>query len=392
MKNLNPANAMNTNATNHRNGTTSTSQRLVLPSEIVDTEALENPTPEPTPATAAPKRKLNRRLALGAVALAVVVGTSAYYLKYVAPYESTDDAFIETDVTPIAPQVAGRVLHLLVEDNQVVHKGDVLVEIDPRDYQAKLDQARASLAAAQSQLAQANAQFAVDQAKVGEEKANVVAAEAEAKRAATDYHRYQSVGDFAISHSELDLAATAASSTAAQVDVARNKQLAAEAQTTLDQANVQVATAGVQRSEATVRQAELDLSYTKVIAPVAGVVTHRSVQTGAYVQTGQSLLALVPQQVWVVANFKETQLTHMKPGQPVSVKVDAYPQADFTGHVDSIQSGAGARFSLLPPENASGNYVKVVQRVPVKILLDTPANSQWVLGPGMSVEPEVRVQ
>ncbi len=195
----------------------------------------------------------------------------------------------------------------------------------------------------------------------------------------------------AISASQLDLAGTKARSAAAQVDAAQNKELAAEAQSALDKASIQTAAAEVQSSEAAVHQAELNLSYTQVKAPEAGYVTHRTVEAGAYVQTGQALLAIVPHQVWVVANFKETQLTDMRPGQPVEVRVDAYPQIKFTGHVDSIQRGSGASFSLLPPENASGNYVKVVQRVPVKIVLDKVSDPNIVLGPGMSVVPEVRV-
>jgi membrane fusion protein (multidrug efflux system) len=148
----------------------------------------------------------------------------------------------------------------------------------------------------------------------------------------------------------------------------------------------------VQQAEARLRQAELNLSYTQVTAPEAGYVTHRTVEQGAYVDVGQSLLAIVPKQVWVVANFKETQLKHMRAGQPATVQVDAYPQSKFTGHVDSIQAGSGAKFSLFPPENATGNYVKVAQRVPVKIVFDEDPNTQLALGPGMSVVPTVRVK
>ncbi len=338
------------------------------------------------------KRNRRRRLLMGVAAVAAGVAAAAYYFECVAPYETTDDAFIEAHVTPVAPQVAGRVAQVLVTDNQAVQPGEVLVQIDPSDYQAKLDQERASLAAAKSQLQQANAQFTVDQAKVAQEKANVVAAEAEAKQAEADNKRYQAVGSLAISASQLDLADTQSRSADAQVTAARNKELAAEAQAGLDQASIQTAAAEVQKNEADVRQAELNLSYTQVKAPEAGYVTHRTVETGAYIQTGQSLLAVVPQQVWVVANFKETQLAHMRAGQPVEVKVDAYPQATFHGHVDSIQAGTGPRFSLLPPENASGNYVKVVQRVPVKIVLDDAAQAGYLLGAGMSVEPAVKVK
>jgi membrane fusion protein (multidrug efflux system) len=328
----------------------------------------------------------------GIVALAAGLAVGAYYVKYVAPFESTDDAFIEAHVTSIAPQVSGRVVRLLVKDNQEVKAGDLLLEIDPSDYQANLDQARANLASARSRVGQANAQYAVDKAKVGQEKANIVATEAEAKRASADYKRYQAIGNWGVSDSQLDLAGTQAQSSQAQVEVSRNKALAAEAQVALDEANIQAANAEVQRNEAAVRRAELDLSRTRVTADEPGYVTRRTVEAGAYVQTGQSLLALVPKNVWVVANFKETQLSHMTSGQPVTVSVDAYPQLKFHGHVDSIQAGAGARFSLFPPENASGNYVKVVQRVPVKIVLDDTADSQRLLGPGMSVVPEVRVR
>lgn len=372
------------------NPPTTPSGRVIAEPDEIDHESSDEPHP---PKTVEPEKNNRRRYVLGGIlALAVSAAVGTYYIAEVAPYESTDDAFIEAHVTAVAPQVAGRVAKLLVDDNQEVKAGDVLVQIDPSDFQAKLDQERAGLAAAKGRLVQANAQLTVDQAKVEEEKANVIAAEAEAKRAAADSGRYQAVGRFGISESQLDLAATQAKSAAAEVTVAQNRELAAESQLGLTRANIQSAAAEVQRSEAAVRQAELDLSYTQVKAPEAGFVTHRSVESGAYVQTGQALLAVVPRDVWVVANFKETQLARMKAGQPVQVKVDAYPQVKFQGHVDSIQSGSGARFSLLPPENASGNYVKVVQRVPVKIVLDDAAASQYVLGPGMSVVPEVRTK
>jgi len=340
----------------------------------------------------APKKNNRRRhLILGTAALVAGLATAIYYYEFVAPFESTDDAFIEAHVTPIAPQVAGRVQQLLVKDNQEVKKGDVLLQIDPSDFQTALDQANANLTAAKSRFEQAHAQFTADQAKVAQEKANVVAAKANAAQAASDYKRYQAVGDQGISASQLDLAGTKASATEADVQAAQNKELAAEAQVSLDKAGIQTAAAEVEKNEASVRQAKLNLSYTQVKAPEDGYVTHRTVEAGSYVQVGQPLLAVVPENVWVVANFKETQLTQMRAGQPVTVKVDAYPQIKFNGHVDSIQHGSGASFSLLPPENASGNYVKVVQRVPVKIVLDKISDANVVLGPGMSVEPEVRV-
>ena len=339
-----------------------------------------------------PKNNLRFRVVMAVVGVVVVAALTYYYFKFVAPYETTDDAFIEGDATPIATQVAGQVMQLLVNDNEDVTQGEVLVRIDARPYQAKVDQARANLEAAKSRLEQAKAQYAVDEAKVEQEKANVIAAAAESKYAAADSKRYDAVGYLAVSKSQLDLADTQAKSTAAEVDAARSKEFAAEAQAKLDQANIVTASAEIERAEADDRLAELYLSYTEVDAPVAGFITHRTVDNGAYVQAGQNLLAVMPRQVWIIANFKETQLKHMRPGQPVDVHVDAYPQVKFHGHVDSIQAGTGARFSLLPPENATGNYVKVVERVPVKILLDEISDRTRVLGAGMSVEPKVRVE
>jgi membrane fusion protein (multidrug efflux system) len=288
--------------------------------------------------------------------------------------------------------VAGRVARLLVADNQDVRKGDTLIEIDSRDYETKLAQAQANLTAARSRLEQAKAQLTVDQARTEEERANVVAMEADATRAQADLKRYQAVESRAVSQSQIDLATAQAKSTTAQVDVARSKEQAAEAQASFSKVSIETATADVAQNEALLHQAELDVSYAKLTAPEDGRVTHRAVEAGNYVQIGQALLAIVPHNVWITANFKETQLTHMKPGQPVSVEVDAFPQLRFKAHVDSIQAGTGAQFSLLPPENAAGNYVKVVQRVPVKIVFDEIPDSTIILPLGASVVPKVRVK
>jgi membrane fusion protein (multidrug efflux system) len=315
-----------------------------------------------------------------------------YYFRFIGPYESTDDAFIEGHATAVAPQVSGRVVQLLVQDNQEVKQGDLLFAIDPRDYEAQLALAQANLAAARSQLTQSKAQFGVDQARLGQEQANLIAVEAQADYSKADLKRDQIIGSLGVSQDQIDLAESQAHSSAAQVEVARNQILAAQAQTALSQASIETSVANVQQNEADVRQAELNLSYTKVTAPETGYVTHRTVEQGAYVQPGQALLAIVPHHIWVVANFKETQLTYMRPGQPVEIKVDAYPQIKFKGHVDSIQHGSGASFSLFPPENATGNYIKVVQRVPVKIVFDDTLDAQIALGPGMSVDPKVHVK
>jgi membrane fusion protein (multidrug efflux system) len=322
----------------------------------------------------------------------VALAAGVYYFQFVLPYESTDDAFIEGYVIPMASQVPGRVAELLVKDNQVVKAGEELLKIDSRDFETSLAQARADLAAAHSRMDQAQAQVKASQAKVAQAQAAVVAADAENQRAADDLKRYESVESRAISKSIFDTAQSQARTASANLEAARSQAKAAEVDVTVSEAGVETASASVQQAEARLRQAELNLSYTHVAAPEDGQVTRRVVEQGAYIQPGQSLMAIVPRHYWVIANFKETQLTHMRVGQPVEVVVDAYPDHKFNGTVESIQSGAGARFSLFPPENATGNYIKVVQRVPVKIVLDSAPGSELALGPGMSVVPKVRVK
>lgn len=354
--------------------------------------AVEKKPDTPRPLPPPQKRKRGLPILITVIALIVVAGVVVYYLHYIAPYESTDDAFIEGHVTTISPRVAGPVVHLAIQDNQLLQEGDLILEIDAHDYETKAAQARADLAVAKSQVEQARAQTLVDEAKAAQQTAAVTAAEAEAHRTDADLKRYQSVEIRAISRSQLDLAQAQADSAAAALEVSRNQAKAATAQVTLSRVNAETAAAQVKQAESQLRQAELNLSYTKVVAPVAGRVTRRTVEQGAYLETGQSLLALVPTNLWVVANFKETQLAHMRPGQPVRVGIDAFGGRKFTGKVESLQAGTGARFSLLPPENAVGNYVKVVQRVPVKIVFDEPLDPQLDISPGMSVTPEVRVK
>ena len=328
----------------------------------------------------------------GVSVLIVLVAVIFYYLRCVAPYESTDDAFIDGYVTLISSRVPGQVVRLMVTDNQEVNTGDVLVEMDPRDYETSLSQAKADLAAANSQANQARAEVNVSDSKVAQAQAAVTSAEAEAQRANDDLKRYQSVESRAVSKSALDSAQAQARSADANLVAAYSQTNAAEAEVVLSEAGVETATAAVQQAEAKLQQAELNVSYTKIIAPLDGRVTARTVQTGNYVQPGQALMALVPKNVWVTANFKETQLTYMKPGQPVELSMDAYPKRKFKGKVDSLQAGTGARFSLLPPENAVGNYIKVVQRVPVKIIFDEELPTNLDIAPGMSVVPIVKVK
>jgi membrane fusion protein (multidrug efflux system) len=281
------------------------------------------------------KKKKIVRIAIIAGSALVLIGLVLFFLS--SGRESTDDAFIEAHIIPISPKVAGSVQHVYVKDNQKVKAGELLVDIDDRDYVAALAEARAKVAQA----------------------------EAEAARASTDAARYAAIyKKDGISKQVLDQAHAAARTTQAKLESER----------------------------AAAQKAELDLSYTKLVAPQDGQVTRKAIEPGAYVQVGQIVLAIVGADVWVTANFKETQITHIRPGQPVRIKVDTYPGKAFEGHVDSIQAGTGERFSLMPPENATGNYVKVVQRVPVKIVFDRPNDQNVLLAPGMSVVPSVQIR
>jgi len=250
-------------------------------------------------------------------------------------------------VTYVAPQVAGRIIRVLVNDNQEVKAGDLLAEINPPDFEVKLEQAKAALAEAESRLEQTKAQEAVAAANVEAARADVAAAEASAATAAADLKRYQSLNPQSVSRQQLDQAAASAKTTAAQLQAAQRKLAAAEAQKVSAATDVRAAAAGVHSAEESVRQANINLGYTKITARVDGWVTNKSVAVGDYVQQGQQLLAIVPYDVWVTANFKETQLDRMFPGQPVTVAIDAYADHDLHGTVQSIQAGSGAR--LQPP-------------------------------------------
>jgi membrane fusion protein, multidrug efflux system len=363
---------------------------------------IEKPNPEP----AAPKpqdsdskaaidnRPRNKKLLRVAAIIVplLIIALVVYYFIEVRPYESTDDAFVDGHSIQISPKVAGHILKLLVTDNQHVKKGDLILQIDPRDFQTQLVSAQASVAAAQSRSAQAKSQLIVSQAQAEQDRAAVGSAEAEATRAKTDLTRYQSVESRAISQQQLDTVVATAQSSAAALEVARKKADASEAQVGLAKAQIVTADADVQQADASVSQAELDLSYADIAAPEDGWITHRTAENGQYVQVGQGLLAVVTGHEWVTANFKETQITLMKPGQPVRIKIDAFPHRKFRGHVDSLQAGTGAIFSLLPPENAAGNYVKVVQRVPVKIMFDDGEYPDSPLPLGASAVPTVKVR
>jgi membrane fusion protein, multidrug efflux system len=343
------------------------------------------------------QRPRGRRLLIGLVAVLaiIVIAGGADWWLHARNWVSTDDAFIDVHMVQVSPQVAGRVSAVPVHDNQEVQAGQPLVELDPADLQARLDQAVANQESAAGQLAQARAQLAVAQAGLDQARAEVGVADANATNAATNLKRSQElarVGSMALSRQQLDNDTANARSTAASLAAAQHKVAVADAQMALNRTQVATVEAGMRAAAAQVEQARLNLSYTEIRASVAGRIASKNVAVGDYVQVGQNLMALVPDEVWVTANFKETDLDQMRIGQPVDIYVDAYPGKVFHGHVDSFQAGSGAAFSLLPPQNATGNYVKIVQRVPVKIVFDRLPGGHWLLGPGMSVEPYVKIR
>jgi membrane fusion protein (multidrug efflux system) len=295
-----------------------------------------------------------KQTAKTAAAVLVTLGliiTLVYVIRAMSR-ESTDDAFITGHIISVSARVDGHVTNVDISDNQRVNEGDLLVKLDPNDYKVKFELAQAALAQAQAQA---------DKAAV------------EADRTEKDYNRYKQLFDAnaGVTQQQLDNAAAAARSAKAQLNSANSR---------------------VAEAKASLEQARLNLSYTNILAPQAGKIAKKTVEAGEFIRTGQPVLNIVTPDVWVVANFKETQLKHMKPAQSVKIKVDAYPQKTFKGHIESIQAGTGSIFSLLPPENATGNYIKVVQRVPVKIVFDEDPNELNMLSPGMSVIPVVKVK
>lgn len=312
---------------------------------------------------------------------------------------STDDAYTDGDAVTIAPKVSGYVVVMNLGDNKFVHKDDLLIKIDPRDYQAQLDQANAQLGLAKAQLNAAQVQLAIARvqypAQLTQAKAQQQSAQANLTQSRAAYERQHSVDVRATSQQNIDTANAQQQSALANVAQARAQvktaslvpQQISQAQATVDERREQV-----HQAEAQVEAAALNLSYTELRAPADGWVTKRNVQYGTFLQAGTSIFSLVTTTVWITANFKESQLERMRPGDAVDVSVDAYPDLKLHGHVDSIQLGSGSRFSAFPAENATGNFVKIVQRVPVKILIDNGLQPDLPLPLGLSVVPKVMLK
>jgi membrane fusion protein (multidrug efflux system) len=368
--------------------------------EMPRTESFQQATqivPEiPTAQIPTSSRGKLRRIAL---ILALLAGTAAgaYYGhgywttgRYL---ESTDDAYVKADSTIIAPKVSGYIGEVLVGDNQPVNAGQLLARIDDRDFRAALSQAEADVAAAEAAVRNLDAQIALQQPLIEQGTADVAAAEASLKFAQEEQARYDGLmksGSGTIQRAQQTDAALREKT--AQLQHGRSGLLAAERKVDVLTTERARAVAQLDRAHAVAQQATLNLSYTTITAPVGGTVGARSLRVGQFVQAGTQLMAVVPlDAVYVVANFKETQLTNVRNGQPVEIRIDSFHGTTLKGHVDSLSPASGLEFALLPPDNATGNFTKIVQRVPVKIVLDDQ-NLKGLLRPGMSAEPVVNTK
>jgi membrane fusion protein (multidrug efflux system) len=349
---------------------------------------------QPAP-TRQPRRGFLRRRpivsAIGAVLLASMLGGGYLYVDYAGRFQSTDDAFVAARQSALAPKVSGYITAVPVTDNEHVVAGDVIARIDDRDYRVALDQAEAQVAAAQANIENIDAQRAVQEAQVNANQAQVDQAQAAlvfAQQQAARYQHLEQTGYGTVQNSEqytsqLHQQQASLQSAQATLNLAQRQLGALKAQR-------KSAVASLGQAQAQHDQAKLNLSYTTVTAAQPGRVVNLGAAVGQFAQPGTNLTMFVPDQIWVTANFKEIQLNRMRPGEPVTLKIDAYPGRVIRGHVDSVQPGSGTAFSLLPAQNATGNYVKIVQRVPVKIVMDHPP-TDVALGPGMSVVPTVQV-
>jgi membrane fusion protein (multidrug efflux system) len=343
-----------------------------------------------------PSRQAIKRVAL---ALAAAVGVAAAadlgygYLTIGRYLETTDDAYVKADSTIIAPKISGYISEVLVADNEPVKAGQLLARIDDRDFKAALDQARADVAAADAAVRNLNSQIELQEPLIQQQAAEVESAEANLKFAREERARYDDLmksGSGTVQRAQQTDAALRAQT--AQLQQGKAGLIAANKRIEVLATQRAQATAQLDRARAVEQQAALNLSYTKIAAPVDGTIGARSLRVGQYVQAGTQLMAVVPlDAVYVVANFKETQLTYVRNGQPVEIRIDSFSDAKLKGHVDSLSPASGLEFALLPPDNATGNFTKVVQRVPVKIVLDDQS-LRGLLRPGMSAEPTVNTK
>ncbi|GAA4037965.1 HlyD family secretion protein [Hymenobacter glaciei] len=367
---------------------------------MAQTETSVQNAPAPYPNAAAesePMEEPKKRNPVVLIVLALVLLAGSYYgftrYQFAKAHESTDDAQVEGDVYPVLPRVGGPVLEVKVDDNQPVKKGQVLVTLDPADYQQRVNAAEAALFAAQAQVAAARAGVATASAGVRTAQTGIGVSQANQERLQKDLKRSELLRkQDIIPQSEYDAVQANLKATAAQRATATDQVSVARQQVAAAQQQVAVAQAVVKQRQADLDNAKLQLSYSTITAPQDGIISKKNVQPGQVVGPGQQLFGIVGSaRTWVVANFKETQLEDMKVGQQVRIEVDAYPKEEFQGHIESLSAATGARFALLPPDNASGNFVKVTQRIPVRIALDK-IDPEHPLRAGMSVNAVVAVK
>lgn len=344
-----------------------------------------------------PKSRLPVFILIAFIVLAACGGTAYWLLT--RGEQTTDDAYTEGNAISIAPKISGYVVQRDINDNTFVRTGDLLLKIDPRDYLTARDQARASLALARAQLSSAETNLEITRvrapASLVQAQAQLVQAQATADQARRDFKRQTSVDQRATTQTNVDQARAQLSSNDASVgSAAAQVRVAALVPQTIKSAEDQVhqSEAQVAQAEANLAQAEINLSYTEIRAPQDGYITSRNVEIGTYAQAGQQVFYIVSPDIWITANFKETQLDRMRVGQHVKISIDAYPELKLHGHIDSFQQGSGARFSTFPAENATGNFVKIVRRLPVKIVIDDGLEPGRMLPLGLSVEPTVALQ
>ncbi len=359
-------------------------------------KALSEVTDAPAGADAAKSKYGVHKIAIVAVAaIAVVVGAivGVRHWQYYKAHEETDDAQVEGDISPVLPRISGYVERVVVKDNQHVDAGQVLIEVDPKELDLKVAQADAALQNAMAGHATAEAALAGARASALTAKANVETALVRQRKAASDLERDTNLlKSGAITESQLNDTKAASDTASAELDAVRTQAATADLDIAVASARVAAAKTEASEKAADLDYAKLQRTYASVTAPIAGLVSRKNVETGQFVQAGQTLLSITSESdVWVVANFKETQLTRMKQGQDVEFEADSYPGVIFHGKVESISGATGARFALLPPDNSTGNFVKVTQRVPVKIMLSEAPDAGHPLRPGMSVDATVRV-
>jgi membrane fusion protein, multidrug efflux system len=343
-----------------------------------------------------PSRQTIKRIGLALALSLGVAGAADFGYGYLTTgryLETTDDAYVKADSTIISPKVSGYIAQVLVGDNEKVKAGQLLARIDDRDFKAAFDQANADVAAAEAAVRNLDAQLALQQPIIDQGTADVAAAEANLKFAQEEQERYDGLmktGSGTIQHAQQTDAALREK--IAQLQHGKSALLAAQRKVDVLSTDRAKAVAQLDRARAVAQQAALNLSYTEISAPVDGTVGARSLRVGQFVQAGTQLMAVVPlDAVYVVANFKETQLTNVRNGQPVEIRIDSFSSTRLKGHVDSLSPASGLEFALLPPDNATGNFTKIVQRVPVKIVLDDQSLN-GLLRPGMSAEPTVNTK